>query len=71
MHKPTSLLTVALLFAAGLTLAACDESHNPVDMMLLLTRHHLQTERMIRQAQASLPTRKRLWQSIHRQKVGI
>ena len=26
MHKPTSLLTVALLFAAGLTLAACDES---------------------------------------------
>lgn len=55
----------------GGVLAACDESHNPVGMMLPLTRHHLQTERMIRQAQAPLPTRKRLLQSIHRRKVGI
>jgi len=48
------------LMEHGGVLVVCDESHNPVGMMLRLTGHQLQTERTIRQAQAPLLTRKRL-----------
>jgi CRISPR-associated protein Cas1 len=47
----------------------CDEKHLPSGMLLPLQAHSIQTERMARQVQASLPTCKRLWQQIVKEKV--
>lgn len=60
---------LAGIAAAGGIFVACDAKHLPAAMMMPLAGHHLQTERFARQASASLPTRKRLWQQIVRAKL--
>jgi CRISPR-associated protein Cas1 len=47
----------------------CDPNHSPAAMMLPLQVHTIQTERFAKQAQASLPLRKRLWQQIVQAKI--
>ncbi len=53
----------------GGSVVICDQKHLPIAMMLPLQVHTTQTERFARQAQASLPLRKRLWQQIVRAKI--
>ncbi|MFH1422587.1 MAG: type II CRISPR-associated endonuclease Cas1 [Planctomycetota bacterium] len=54
---------------AGGSLITCDEKHMPVAMIMPLTGHHLQAERFSRQANVTLPIRKKLWQQIVREKI--
>ena len=60
---------VAGIASRGGALVVCDEKHMPVGMILPLQSHHLQAERFARQAGASLPTRKRVWQQLVKAKV--
>lgn len=53
----------------GGAVVICDGNHSPAAMMLPLQVHTTQTERFARQAQASLPLCKRLWQQIVRAKI--
>lgn len=55
--------------AAGGAFITCDGRHLPIGMLLPLVSHFVQAERFARQAQASLPTRKRLWKQIVRAKL--
>lgn len=48
---------------------ACGRDHMPKAMLLPVEGHYVQAERFAKQAQASLPTRKRLWRDIVRCKV--
>ena len=57
------------LTEAGGAFVACDDRHLPVGMLLPLVAHYVQTERFARQARASLPVRKRLWQQLVRAKI--
>jgi CRISPR-associated protein Cas1 len=60
---------LAGLAANGGILVVCDAKRMPAAMLLPLTAHFTQGERFALQAQASLPTRKRLWQSLVRAKI--
>ncbi len=60
---------LAGLAEAGASFIACNEKRMPAAMLLPLETHSLQTERFARQAQLSLPRRKRLWQQIVRAKI--
>lgn len=57
------------LAAAGGVFVTCDERRLPVGMMLPLQGNFVQAERYALQAEASLPTRKRLWARIVRAKM--
>lgn len=57
------------LAGAGAAFIACDEKHMPAAMLLPLVTHSLQTERFATQAKVPLPTRKRMWQQIVREKL--
>lgn len=57
------------LMRHGAAVIVCDESMHPSGMMLPLTGHAQQTRRMIAQARANVPVRKRLWQEIVSAKV--
>jgi CRISPR-associated protein Cas1 len=71
-HPRVSMSQAVLsgLTAAGGAFVACDEKHLPVGMLLPIAAHYVQAERFARQAAASLPTRKRLWQQIVRAKIA-
>lgn len=58
------------LAQAGAVLVVCDEKRLPAAMTLPLVGHTTQTERMVLQAQASLPTHKRCWQQVVRAKIA-
>ena len=58
------------LASAGGMLVTCDERFLPAAMLLPLQGNFVQAERMARQAKASLPTKKRVWQQIVRAKVA-
>jgi CRISPR-associated protein Cas1 len=62
---------LAGLAGAGGAFITCDEHHMPIGMMLPITGHHLQTERFGQQAQASLPSKKRVWQQLVQAKVSV
>jgi len=55
--------------AHGGAFVACDEKHLPAGMLLPLNAHYVQAERFARQARASEPLKKRLWQQIVTAKV--
>lgn len=57
------------LMQAGAAVVVCDGSMLPSGMMLPLAGHGWQTQRMIAQATATAPTRKRLWRQVVRAKV--
>lgn len=72
VSQPAVSYSQPLLIAlgeAGVPLVVCDGKHLPVAMLLPLVGHHAQTQRLLRQAEAGLPLRKRLWQQIVRVKV--
>lgn len=70
-HPQAIATTPALhaLMAEGATVLVCDAASLPAGMMLPLHANALQTQRMLAQAAARLPVRKRLWQQIVRAKV--
>lgn len=71
-HPQVSLTQAVLarLMGTGGALVACDDKREPAGLMLPLHGHHLQSERFRRQAEASLPVRKRLWQQIVQAKIA-
>jgi len=60
---------LAGLARAGCGFVVCDESSRPVGMLLPLDSHSIQTERLRRQAEVSLPTKKRLWKQLVSAKI--
>jgi len=56
---------------AGRTISViiCDASMNPAALMWPVVSHHRQAERMEAQARASLPLKKRVWQTLVRAKI--
>lgn len=60
---------LAGLMGAGAAVLVCGEDMTPNGMMLPLAGHTAQTQRMIAQARASEPRKKRVWQQIVRAKV--
>jgi len=60
---------ISTLAEAGGAFVTCDQKHLPVAMLLPLQAHFLQAERFARQARASRPVCKRLWQQIVRAKI--
>lgn len=58
------------LLAAGAVVMVTGRDHLPTGMMLPLDAHHIQTERHRAQIEASEPTKKRIWQSLVRSKIG-
>jgi CRISPR-associated protein Cas1 len=58
------------LLAAGATVMITGRDHLPVGMMLPLGAHHVQTERHRAQVEASLPVKKRVWQSLVSAKIA-
>lgn len=72
LANPCVLLTQPVLSglaAAGGIAVICDAKRMPAAMLLPLEAHFTQGERFALQAQASLPVRKRLWQSLVRAKI--
>lgn len=60
---------LAGLAGAGGMVVVCDEKRMPTAMLLPLAAHFTQGERFARQAEAKLPIRKRLWQSLVKAKI--
>ncbi len=60
---------LAGLAEAGAMFIACDGKHMPAAMLLPLVSHFLQTEKFALQARLSLPTAKRLWRQIVKEKI--
>lgn len=54
---------------SGGSIVVCNEAMLPTGMMLPLSGHCTQTQRMIAQAKCSLPLRKRVWQQIVQAKL--
>jgi CRISPR-associated protein Cas1 len=72
LESPQITLTSALLAAChdyGITTVSCDDRHMPNGIMLPFHAHSRQTEVGHLQLTWSKPLRKRLWQSIVRQKI--
>ena len=72
VSHPQAVMTHAVL--AGLAreggiAVICNEKRMPAAMLLPLEGHFVQGERFTLQAQASLPLRKRLWQSLAKAKI--
>lgn len=57
------------LAEAGAVVVACDDRFLPVAMMLPLTGYHAPARRLAAQANAAIPTKKRLWQQLVKAKV--
>jgi CRISPR-associated protein Cas1 len=53
----------------GGSIIVCDDTHQPTGMMLPLNANTMQTQRMLAQMRASVPTGKRLWKQIINEKV--
>lgn len=60
---------LAGLMRHGGSMVICDDSSTPVGLMLPLGVNQQQTKRVLAQAAASLPTKKRLWQQVVRAKI--
>jgi CRISP-associated protein Cas1 len=58
------------LLAAGATVMVTGRDHLPAGMMLPLDAHHVQTERHRAQVEASIPTKKRIWQTLIATKIA-
>lgn len=70
---PQITLTQAVLSGlaeSGGVCVVCDAKSRPIATMFPLVDHHVQTERLAAQSRASLPTKKRLWKQIIRNKIA-
>ena len=54
----------------GAAVVLCGANYMPVAWVWPLEGHHIQTLRMRHQMEASLPLRKRLWQTVVKAKIG-
>ena len=54
---------------AGGVFICCNDNRLPTGLMLPLVGHHIQTRRIALQAEASKPTRKRIWQQLIQAKI--
>jgi CRISPR-associated protein Cas1 len=74
LQNPAIVTTQALLLACqqnNVAVVVCDEHHLPYSVLLPLTDANSLHSKIIRQqVAAGLPTRKRLWQQIIRQKIA-
>lgn len=61
--------TLAELAASGASVVVTDDKHLPAALMVPYVGHSTQSERMRLQADAPLPLRKRLWQTVVRTKI--
>ena len=55
----------------GCPVVLCGKNHMPVGLVCAVDSHHRQGARLDAQAEASMPTRKRLWQQLVRSKLGM
>lgn len=72
VDTPTASYThpvVVEILDRGGAIVLCGADHQPVGMALPTVGHHLQSERFRAQVESSLPTRKRLWAGIVREKI--
>jgi CRISPR-associated protein Cas1 len=72
LSNPAAMLSHAVLAQLaqnGAMVVCCDDKHLPAGMLLPLRSNFSQTRRMARQTEISLPTQKRLWRQIVRQKI--
>lgn len=72
LSTPQATLSRAVLDAItqhGGTVIVCDGGHQPTAMLLPLIGHLAQTQRLIAQAQASLPRQKQIWKQLVQSKV--
>lgn len=60
---------VLAMLGHGASIVLCDGKHMPAAIVDPLEGHHIQSERLRAQVEASLPTRKRLWQEIVQAKI--
>lgn len=65
-HPQISMTHAALgqLGKAGIAVVCCDEKFRPSGMLLPMEAHHRQSQRFEKQANLTVPKKKRLWQSI-------
>ena len=68
-HLRYSQAVLAGLAEAGAAFVVCDRRQMPTAMLLPLDGHFVQAERFRRQAEMSLPTRKRLWRQLVQAKI--
>ena len=61
---------IAALLKNDVALITCDERHMPVGLMLPLDGHSLQSERFIKQINASMPLKKQLWRQTIQAKLA-
>jgi CRISPR-associated protein Cas1 len=54
---------------AGVTVAFCDEKYLPANMLFPISAHYQSTARLLLQIEASQPLKKRLWQTLVREKI--
>ncbi|MFN8366758.1 MAG: type II CRISPR-associated endonuclease Cas1 [Candidatus Kapaibacterium sp.] len=72
LDSPQISVTIPLLNALALqnvAVVTCGVNHHPVGLYLPLSAHSTHTQRLRPQIEASVPTKKRLWQSIVRHKI--
>ncbi len=68
-HSTITQGALAALAKAGGVAVVADEKWMPAAMLLPLEGHFVQGERFVKQAEAPLPRRKRLWQAIVKAKI--
>lgn len=70
-NKQITITTTALnsLIKNNCAVVTCDERNMPIGLFLPLESNTLQSERFRIQAEASLPTKKQIWQQTVRQKI--
>ena len=73
IDTPQAVLTSALMSAcmdAGMVMIVTDRTHTPSGMILPFHRHHRQAQIAAIQIDASLPLKKRLWQTMVQAKIS-
>jgi CRISPR-associated protein Cas1 len=69
-HATCSVTALATMAAQGTPVVVCDASHRPAGMMLPFHPHHEIAARIVAQAKASAPLRKRLWKALVQSKIA-
>lgn len=68
-HSMCSVTAIALLAGQGTPVVFCDPTMKPAGMVLPFRGHHEIGQRILAQARASLPLRKRLWKQLIQSKI--
>jgi len=68
-HSICSVMAIATLAGQGTPVVFCDPSMKPAGMVMPFRGHHEIGQRILAQARASLPLRKRLWKQLIQSKI--